>query len=204
MSVTKFTSLGEVVTNFLLNDFDMYIMNTSATGGYVGTDWEKVGFTSPEKEITPIREVYTREDKIPRVPTYKKTIRKGLELKHGLSNQNAEFEAIVSKGTKSSVTGTNTGTRIAHGTDEPSVEYRAVRYVSKRDDGVHYCITIPKADISLDGSKNYGGETETVTPLLVSAQYNAQSGVNATANLYYESYFDSGVSPTADVPDGYN
>ena len=41
--------LGEITTNFLLNDFQVYVMNTTATGGYVSTDWALLGFTSTEK-----------------------------------------------------------------------------------------------------------------------------------------------------------
>jgi hypothetical protein len=201
MAVTKFNNLGEVVTNFMLNDFDLYIMNTSATGNYVSTDWAKVGYTDPEKEITPIQEMYTREDKIPRIPTYQKTIRIGMEMKFGLSNQNAEFEAMISKGVIST---SASGTRIAHGTKQADTEYRAVRLVCERDDSVNYAITIPKCEITLDGSKTYGGETEVVTPMLLKAFYNAGAGVSSTANLYYEDYLVSGVSPTADVPDGFN
>jgi hypothetical protein len=33
MAVTKITGMGEVTTNFLMSDFDVYLMNTSATGG---------------------------------------------------------------------------------------------------------------------------------------------------------------------------
>ena len=196
MSVTKLTGLGEVTSNYILNDFDFYIMNTSATGGYASTDWALVGYTSPEKTVNPIREVYTREDKIPRVPTYQKTIRAGLELKFGLSNQNAVFESIVSRG---SISATNT--RIAHGTDEASTEYRAVRLVTKRDDGTYYAITVPKCEISIDGEKTYGGESEVVTPLMLKAFYNPS--LDATANLWYENYWASSISPTADVPGAY-
>lgn len=199
MSVTKLSNLGEVTTNFILNDFDMYIMNTSATGNYDSTDWEKVGFTSPEKNINPIDEKYIREDKIPRIPTYRKTIRAGLEMTFGLSNQNATFEAMVSKGTIADLGAT--GSRIAHGTQQASEEYRAVRLVAQRDDGQYYAITIPKCSISIDGEKTYGGETEVVTPLMLTAVYNSEA--SATANLYYENYWASSVSPTADTPEGY-
>ena len=199
MSVTLLTGLGELNTNFILNDFDMYIQNTSATGGYVSTDWAKVGYTSPEKTVTPIREVYTREDKVPRVPTYQKTIRAGLELKFGLSNQNEDFEAMVSRGSKST---TSTATRIAHGTEEASTEYRAVRLVTTRDDGKYYAITVPKCEISMDGDKTYGGvDSEVITPLTLKAFYC--SNLDATANLWYENYWATSVSPTADVPGGY-
>ena len=204
MSVTLLTGLGEVVTNFLLNDFSVYVMNTSATGNYSGDDWALLGYTSAEKTINPINEKYVREDKIPRVPTYTKTIRVGLEVGCDLSNQNPDIEALIKQGTKSAVTGTNTGTRIAYGTDQAPVEYRAVRFVAKLDDGKNYSLTIPKCEISQSGEKTGGGETETVTPLMFKAYYNAQAGISATANLYYENYFNSGVSPTAEVPSGYN
>lgn len=99
MAVSKLSNLGEITTNFLLNDFTVYVMNTSATGGYVSTDWEILGYTSPEKGFTPVNEKYTREDKIPRVPTYTKTIRIGAEMTFGLSNQNPTVEAILKQGT---------------------------------------------------------------------------------------------------------
>jgi len=197
MSVTKFTGLGEINTNFILNDFDCYVMNTSATGGYTSTDWALLGFTSPEKTVNPIREVYTREDKIPRVNTYEKTIRVGLEIKCALSNQNSSLEAIFTRGTSS-----NTGARIAHGTKEANTQYRAVRFVTQRDDGYYYAITIPKCAISVDGEKTYGGESEVVTPLLFKAFYNPSA--SSTANLWYENYWASSVSPTADTAIGYN
>ena len=63
MSVTKQTNLGEITTNFLLNDFDVYLMNTSATGGYVATDWALLGFTSAEKSIERNNERFKREAK---------------------------------------------------------------------------------------------------------------------------------------------
>jgi hypothetical protein len=201
MAVSKLTNLGEITTNFLLNDFDVWIQNTSATGNYVSTDWEKLGFTSAEKSITPIIEKYRREDKIPRVDTYTKTIRKGLEIISGLSNQNEDVLAFVKQGTKSDVTGTNTGTRIAHGTDEPAVEYRAVRFSSTRDDGVIYSITIPKCEITINGEVTAGGESEMVNEFMYKAIYNPS--VDGTASLYYENYWDEGVSATADVPPGY-
>jgi hypothetical protein len=202
MAVTKFTDskLGEITTNFLLNDFVVWIMNTSATGGYVGTDWAELGFTSAEKTINPISEKYTREDKIPRVPTYQKTIRKGLEIVSGLSNQNEEVLAVVKQGTLTDL-GTNTGTRIAHGTDESAIEYRAVRFSSTRDDGVIYSITIPKCEITINGEQTGGGESEMVNELMYKAIYNPAT--NATADLYYENYWESGISVTADVPPAY-
>lgn len=204
MSVTKLTAakLGEIVTNFLLNDWDAYIMNTSSTGGYVGTDWALLGYTGAEKTANVINEKYIREDKIPRVATYIKTIRKGFELASDLSNDNEEVRAIVNQGTRSEVTSANTGTRIAHGTDEAPIEYRAIRFVAERDDGVKHIIDIPKCEISQNGEQTLGGESEVVMPLMFRAVYNPS--VDATANLYVENFLDDGISVTASVPDGYN
>lgn len=200
MAVTKFTDakLGEITTNFLLNDFDVYIQNTSATGGYLSTDWALLGYTSAEKTINPISEKYTREDKIPRVPTYQKTIRKGLEIVSGLSNQNEEVLAVVKQGTIST---NGTGSRIAHGTDEPAIEYRAVRFAAVRDDSVTYTITIPKCEVTINGEQTGGGESEMVNELMYKAIYNPN--VAGTVSLYYEDYLTAGVSATADVPPAY-
>jgi hypothetical protein len=202
--VTKLTAskLGEINSNFVLNDFEVYIMNTSATGGYVSTDWTLIGYTSAEKSFNPLNEQYVREDKIPRVPTYTKTIRVGAEISFDLSNQNEELEAIFKRGTIVAETGSNTGTRIAYGTDQAAVEYRAIRFVAKRDDNVNYTLTIPKAEITQNGEKTWGGESEVVTPLMVKAFYNP-SAAN-TADLFYENYLDSGVSVTGDVPASYS
>lgn len=201
MSVTKLTGLGEVTSSFLLNDWDVYMMNTSATGSYSGTDWTKIGFTSPEKTLNPINEKYTREDKIPRIPTYTKTIRVGLEMTFGLSNQNIDIEAMIKQGTKTDL-GTGTGTRVAYGTNQAAQEYRAIRFVAQRDDKSYHAITIPKAELTQNGEKTLGGESEVVTPLMVKAYYNPSA--NATANLYYENMWTSAISPTADVPSGYS
>lgn len=200
MSVTKLTTLGEITTNFLLNDVTVYIMNTSATGSYVSTDWAVLGYTSAEKKINPVNELYTREDKIPRIPTYQKTIKKGLEVKCELSNQNASIEALLKQGTTISLGAT--GTKISYGTDEGTKEYRAVRFAATLDNGTKWTLTIPKCSITQDGEKTVGGEKETVTPLLFAAMYNPSA--NATGNLYYEEYLASGVSATATVPRGYN
>jgi hypothetical protein len=205
MAVTKLTlsKLGEIISNFLLNDFTIWIMNTSATGGYVGTDWAKLGFTSAEKNMNFINEKYNREDKIPRVVTYSKTIRKGMEITSGYSNRNEEVLAMVMQGTRSSVTGTNTGTRIAHGLTEAPLEFRAIRFTSERDDGVTYGLTIPKTEISLTGEQVMGGESEMVSEFLYKAIYNPNPAVSGTASLFYENYWESGVSATADVPPAY-
>lgn len=204
MPVTKLTAakLGEIVTNFLLNDWDVYIMNTSSTGGYVGTDWAKLGYTGAEKTGNVINEKYIREDKIPRVATYIKTIRKGFEVASDLSNDNEEVRAMVNQGTRSAVSGTNTGVRIAHGTQEADIEYRAIRFVAERDDGVKHIIDIPKCQIEQNGEQTLGGESEVVMPLMFRAVYNPSA--NATANLYVENFLDDGISVTASVPDGYN
>jgi hypothetical protein len=202
MTVKKFTAskMGEINTNFLLNDFTVYVMNTSATGGYVGTDWAVLGFTSAEKTMNLITEKYNREDKIPRVVTYSKTIRKGLEITSALSNQNEEVLAVVMQGTETDL-GTNTGTRIAHGIDEPALQYRAIRFAGTRDDGVQYAITIPKCELSMAGEKTLGGESEVVTEILYKAVHNPSA--NGTASLFYENYWESAISVTADVPPAY-
>ena len=97
MAVTKFTTanLGEITTNFILSDFSVYIMNTSATGGYISTDFKLIGYTGNEKTMTRIQERYTREAKIPRVPIYTKTIRKGMELQFSLLNFNEEIIQVL-------------------------------------------------------------------------------------------------------------
>lgn len=199
MSVSKLTNLGEITTNFLLNDFDVFLMNTSATGGYSSTDWALLGYTSAEKSIERNNEKFTREAKIPRVPVYKKTIRKKFMTKFGLDNRNPGVVSLMTQGTKIIVDGTTT--KISHGTNEPSIEYRAIRLATTLDDGTIYSITMPKAEISQDGEESVGGEENTVTPLVVEAIYNPNA--NATASLYYELFQSSGVSATADVPIGY-
>jgi hypothetical protein len=199
MTVSKLDDLGELTTNFLLNDMSLYVINTTATGGYASTDWKLVGYTSPEKEIDPKTEKYKREDKIPRVLTYIKTIRKGLSIKCGLSNQTPSIDALINQGTKTSLGAT--GTRIAVGITEAAKEYRAVRFVATLDSGVNFALTIPKCDISQDGAQKIGGESETVTPLVFEAMYNP--AVSGTASLYYKNYWAAGISVTADVPPGY-
>jgi hypothetical protein len=200
MAVTKLTNLGEINSNFLLDDYAVYVMNTSATGNYVSTDWELLGYTSAEKSMNIIAEKYNREDKIPRVTTYTKTIRKGLEITSGLSNQNEDVLAMIKQGTKSDLG--STGTRIGHGTVEAPIEYRAVRFASIRDDSVIYAITIPKCEMMVNGETTLGGETEQVTEILYKAIYNPSA--NATANLYTENYWTDGINVTADVPVGYS
>jgi hypothetical protein len=176
-------------------------MNTSATGNYSASDWKKLGYTGAEKSINPINEKYTREDKIPRVPTYIKTIRKGLEIKTTLSNQSAELDAILMQGTISSLGAT--GTQVDFGISEPAMEYRAIRFTADLDNGTHMCITIPKCQVVQDGEKKMGGESETVTPLMFKAIYNPHAGVADTENLYYIQYLASGISVTADIPHGF-
>jgi hypothetical protein len=176
-------------------------MNTSATGGYSGTDWKLLGYTGAEKQFNPISERYMREDKIPRVQTYSKTIRKGLEVKCTLSNQSAELDGIIMQGTITSLGAT--GTEVSVGVNEPALQYRAIRFVATRDDSVSIVWTIPKCEIRMDGEKTLGGESESVTPLLFKATYNP-SATSDTKSLYYIQYLASGKSVTADVPEGYS
>ena len=193
MAVTKVTStLGEITSNFLLNDFDVYLMNTSATGGYISTDWAIMGYTDPEKTLSRVNEKFTKEAKIPRVPIYQKTIRKGLELQFSLCNINEDLLAIFSQGSKSSLGAT--GTRIAHGTSEAAVEYRYLRFATVRDDGKQYIIDIPKAEITL-GEQTFGGEENVVIPMTAKAFYN--SAASATANVYIELMLTGGINATA-------
>lgn len=199
MSISKLSSTGEITSNFLLNDVAVYIQNTTGTGSYQSSGWKVLGYTSAEKSITPIMEQYRREDKIPRVVSYVKTIRKGLEVKFSLSNQSAELDAILMRGTLASLG--STGTEVKFGTDEPNVEYRAIRFSAKLDDGKTWTLTIPKAELSVDGDKTFGGETETVTPIMAKAIYNPLATENE--NLFYVQYLASGISATADVPPGY-
>jgi hypothetical protein len=201
LALTKFTSTGEITTNFLLNDVKVWLMNTSATGGYTSTDWALLGFTSSEKTINPINEKYEREDKIPRVTTYVKTIRKGLEVKCGLSNQSAQLDSVINQGTFVNL-GTTLGARVDSGTSEPEMQYRAVRFSADLDDGTIWTLTIPKCEIRQDGEKTIGGESETVTPLMFKAIYNPRAP-SETRNLYYINYLPSGQSATADTAFGY-
>ena len=194
MAVIKLTGLGESTNKFYLNDFDFYIMNTSATGGYASKDWALVGFTSAEKTLDRGIEKFTREAKIPRVPVYKKTIRKSLKVNFGLDQWDKQIVAIMANATLN-------GNRIAHGTDEPSTEYRAVRFASTLEDGTVYSITIPKAELSFNGEQTVGGEENSVMPVMVEAIYNPSA--DGTASLYYELYQTAGVSATSDVPPGY-
>jgi hypothetical protein len=200
MSVTKIAStLGEITTNFLMSDFDVYLMNTSATGGYVSTDYALLGYTGLEKTLTRVNEKYRKEAKFPRVEVFIKTLRKGFTLQFDLSNYNEDLIAVFSQGTKSSL-GASTGTRIAHGTSEPALEYRTMRLAATREDGDHYIIDIPKAEISI-GESTVGGETESVLPLTLTAIYNPN--VSATASLYVEQFLDSSLNATAQVGSGY-
>lgn len=198
---TKLAGLGEITTNFILNDFLCLIMNTSATGGYSSADWQKLGYTEPEKDIDPVQDLYEREDKIPRVVTWRKTIKKGLTVKTGISNYNSDLVALITQGTLVSL-GTSTGSQVSHGTQEAVKQFRAVRFVAKMDDGSSYTITIPKADIRQDGVRKIGGTKESVIPLIFKATYNPNA--HNTGNLYYEQYLKPGLSATADVPPGFN
>ena len=200
MAVTKIDAgLGEITTNFLMSDFDVYLMNTSATGGYISTEYELMGFTGLEKTITPINEKYRKEAKFPRVEVFSKTLRKGLNMVFDLSNYNEELMAVFKQGTLSSL-GAATGTRIAYGTSEPTLEYRTIRLAAVREDGKHYIIDIPKCEISI-GESTVGGETESVLPLTLTAIYN--SSVDATASLYVEQFLESSLNATAIVAEGY-
>jgi hypothetical protein len=197
--MSKLSGLGEITSNFLLNDFSVYIMNTSATGGYTSTDWDLLGFTSAEKNINRVQEKYEREDKIPRVITYSKTIRKGLEVTYDLSNFNTGFAAELSQATKISLGGT--GTRLVNGTSESTKVYRAMMFSSVLDSGEIYNIVIPKCDNQLAGEQTVGGEEESKWPILSKAVYNPAA--NATANLYYEEWLSSSVNATSSIPPGF-
>jgi hypothetical protein len=200
LALTKFTSIGEITTNFLLNDVKVWLMNTTVTGNYASKDWALLGFTSAEKTINPINEKYEREDKIPRVTTYVKTIRKGLEVKCALSNQSAQLDSVINQGTFLSLGAT--GSQVSIGTSEPEMQYRAIRFSADLDDGTIWTLTIPKCEMRQDGEKTLGGESETVTPLLLKAIYNPRAS-SETVNLYYMQYLAKTQSATADVPDGY-
>jgi hypothetical protein len=206
LAVTNISGLGEVTTNFILNDWvilndwDLYLMNTSGTTSYVSTDWEKMGWTSQEKSVNVINEKYVREDKIPRQPTFSTTIRIGFEIESDIANFNENLIAVINQGTKSSL-GSGTGTRTAYGATQAATEYRAIRLVSTRSDGKHHSYTIPKCEISQNGPITAGGEEEAKIPLMFKAFFNPAE--SATASLYYENTWESGVSVTADVPSGY-
>jgi len=197
---TKLTTVGEITTNFLLNDFTMYIMNTSATGGYVSTDWAVLGYTDPEKNITRNNEKYTKEAKIPRVPVWRKTIRKGMEITTALSNFDPEITSVIAQGTVVDLG--STGTRVQYGTDEPTTEYRAVMFSGDLENGTHYNLVIPKAEIAQDGDQTIGGEEEARFPLRVIATYNPSA--TASKNIYYEDYIAAGVNATALTPIGFS
>ena len=198
--MAKYTGIGEITSNFLLNDFDVYVMNTSSTGSYVSTDWTLLGFTGQEKNVNRIQEKYSKEAKIPRVEVYNKTIRKGLEVTFDLSNQNPQIIAEMSQGTLNSLG--STGSEIAHGTSEATKVYKTFRLASTLEDGTVYTITIPKTDFSMNGEQTVGGESETVIPTMLKAVYNPRA-TSATRIMYYEQYLTSGISATADVPDGF-
>lgn len=194
MAVTKLTGLSESVDKFYLNDFDVYIVNTAATGGYASSDWALMGFTSSEKTLDRGIEKFEREAKIPRVTVYKKTIRKKFAVSFTLDQFNKDLVAIATNATQN-------GNRLAHGTEEPSVQYRAVRFGSTLEDGTVWSITVPKAEISINGEQTVGGEENSQVPLMVTAIYNPSA--DGTASLYYELYQTAGISITADVPPGY-
>ncbi len=200
MANTKVSStLGEITSNFILNDFDVYLMNTSATGGYATTDWALLGFTSVEKGVNRITEKYRREAKIPRVETFVKTIRKGLELTFDLSNFNEDLISIFTQGSKISLGAT--GTKISHGTVEAALEFRALRFTTTREDNKTYAITIPKTEITV-GESTFGGETESVLPIVARAQFNPSA--NSTADIYTEEFLAASINATGTVPSGFN
>jgi hypothetical protein len=134
-----------------------------------------------------------------RVEVFQKTLRKGLTLSFDLSNYNEDLMAVFAQGTKVSL-GAGTGTRIAHGIEEPSIEYRTFRLAATREDGKHYIIDIPKAEISI-GETTLGGETESVLPMTLTAVYNPNVG--ATASLYTELFLESSLNATAIPSSGY-
>lgn len=193
------TNLGEITSNFLLNDFQVYIMNTTATGGYVSTDWTLLGFTSAEKNINRIQEKYEKEGKIPRVIQYTKTIRKGLELTYDLSNFNTGFAAELQQATPSVYA--TTGTKLSNGTSEATKVYRAMLFTADLDDGRHYNIVVSKADNQVNGEQTIGGEEETKWPIITKAVYNPAAA--ATNNLYTEYFVPSGVNATATLPEAF-
>jgi hypothetical protein len=201
MALTKLTNTGERITDFLLNDWTFYIMNTSATGGYVSTDWKILGYTDPEKNVTRTSEKYRKEAKIPRVQIYSKTIRKGLEITTALSHFDPELISVIAQGTVIDL-GANTGTRVGFGTDEASLQYRAVMFSSTRDDGKIYNIVIPKAEVTQDGDQTLGGEEEARFPVRVVATYNPTA--TADRNVWYEDLLESTVNATALTAPGYN
>ncbi len=190
------SGLGEITTNFLLNDFSVYVMNTTATGGYVSTEWELLGFTSAEKTINRNNEKYEKEGKIPRVLQYTKTIRKNLEVSFDLSNYNTTYIAELTQATKIDLGAT--GTKLSHGTTESAKIYRAYLFTADLDDGQHYNLVIDKGDAVQSGEQTLGGETETVFPLTIKATYNAAA--NATANLYSEYLITSSQNATSVLP----
>jgi hypothetical protein len=197
--MAKLNGLGEITSNFLLNDFNVYVMNTSATGGYVSTDWELLGFTGLEKNVERVQEQYEKEGKIPRVIQYRKTIRKQLNLTYDLSNFNTGFAAEIQQATKISLGGT--GTQLSHGTTEATKVYRAYLFTADLDDGSHYNLVIPKADTTVNGEQTIGGEEETIWPLITKAVYNPAT--NATGNLFYEEWLSSSVNATSSIPAGF-
>jgi arabinogalactan endo-1,4-beta-galactosidase len=70
--------------------------------------------------------------------------------------------------------------------------------VSTLDDGTQYAITIPKTDFTINGEQTVGGESETIIPVMLKAIYNPRG--TGTKNLYYENFWATSVSATADVP----
>jgi hypothetical protein len=174
-------------------------MNTSATGGYVSTDFELMGFTGNEKTISRIGETYEKEAKFPRVVVFEKTLRKGMNVVFDLSNYNEDLIPVFTQGTKIDL-GTGTGTQISHGTSEPVKEYRTIRFAAQLEDNTHYIIDLPKCSVTI-GESTIGGESESVLPLTVKAVYNANT--NATGSLYIEKFLASTLNATALPPPGF-
>lgn len=200
MAVTKISNLGEITTNFLLNDFTVYLMNTSATGGYVSTDFEILGFTGAEKTLNRNNEKFRRETKIPRVEIFTKTIRKNLEVTFDLYNFNEDLIKLMTQGTKVDL-GTATGTQISHGTVESTLEYRTIRLATTLEDSRKYIIDIPKSEISFSGEQTVGGEENVGLNTSIRAVYNPNT--NGTGNLYQELFLASTFNATAQPPVGY-
>lgn len=200
MAVTKITStLGEITTNFLLSDFEVYIQNTSSTGNYQSTDYALLGFTGLEKSITRNNEVYKKEKGIPRVPAFEKTIRSGMSITTDLSNYNPDLIAIFDQASTASLGAT--GSVVSHGTSQAVKEYRAVLFTGTKEDNSHYGILIPKCGITISGDTTVGGEEESKIPLTFEAIYNPAA--NGTGNLYQELFLASTVNATSVVPVGY-
>ena len=156
------------------------------------------GIVQTTNSIEAVKTVASK--KLPRVPIFKKTIRKSLKVGFTLDNWNKDLIPLFTQATK--ITVNSTTTKLSSGTDEAATEYRALRFATTLEDGSIYSLTIPKAELSQDGEQSIGGEENAVFPLSAEAIYNPSA--NATGSLYYELYESAGVSATADTPPGYN